>query len=130
MFDGNSGSGLRETQQITSSTFDRTVLGTASGSRKSFVVEDSGAALQRKQSFCRRQRATANRPSSTNMASCSAAVTASGKPPLEVLARAAAQLASVDELALELEVPINADDQQLLEVALSLDHYVVAGLFG
>lgn len=54
----------------------------------------------------------------------------SGKPPLEVFARAAAQLAAVNELPLELEVPINADDQQLLEIALALDQYVVARLFG
>ena len=54
----------------------------------------------------------------------------SGKPTFEVLARAAAQLAAIDEFALELEVPINADDQQLLEVALALNQHLVAGLFG
>lgn len=68
-----------------------------------------------------RKRPTANRPSSTGKASFSTPVTASGKPTLEVLARAAAQLAAVDELALELEVPINPNDQQLLKVALALD---------
>ena len=77
-----------------------------------------------------RKRPTATRPSSTGKASFSTPVTALEKPTLEVLARAAAQLAAVDELALELEVPINPDDQQLLKVALALDHYVVAGLFG
>lgn len=77
-----------------------------------------------------RKRAAANRSSSAGKATFSAPVTASSKPTLEVLARATAQLAAVDELALELEVPINPDDQQLLKIALALDHYVVAGLFG
>ena len=54
----------------------------------------------------------------------------SGKPTFEVLARAAAQLAAIDDFALELEVPINADDQQLFEVALALNQNLVAGLFG
>jgi hypothetical protein len=54
----------------------------------------------------------------------------SGKPRFEVLARAARKLAAVDELALKLELPINADDQQLLKVALSLDQYVITGFLG
>lgn len=45
----------------------------------------------------------------------------SRKPRFEVLARAARKLVAIDELALELELPINAYDQQLLKVALGLD---------
>ena len=54
----------------------------------------------------------------------------SGKPTFEVLARAAGKLAAVDALSLELKGPINANDQEHFEVALALDQYLVASLFG
>ena len=68
-----------------------------------------------------RKRPTATRPSSTGKAPSPTRATALENPTLEVLARAAAHLAAVDELALELEVPINPNDQQLHKVALALD---------
>jgi len=37
------------------------------------------------------------------------------------------QLASVKELALELEISINANDEQLLKVSLAFNEYTVAG---
>ncbi len=52
------------------------------------------------------------------------------EPPLQVFAFATHQLAPVYELALEPELMIDSNDQQLLEVSLALDeHMVVAFLW-
>lgn len=51
-------------------------------------------------------------------------------PGFEELSATISQPASVDELARELEVFVNANDQQLFEVTLTLDDDVVATPFG